>query len=270
MLRCKDRLQHTYSLAVTRNLRMELMKCACCDQEYNDGKNECPACGSNVVDKRSTDMAQILASEHAMRGGWRDGKLAGFMESEGTNQSSAAEADEDGKVSSWISGNPVQGENDTVSVGRVLVKGMNAHSDQWELADEPPVGAVDCVLRHRLDPARRIKVQVVRAIVDPKLYRELATAKSAVEVYLDPEEIAGRMFDAVMKKAEHYPVQLRRELVLALDAMRVSVCAMSSVIEVYRCNFGQRTRNLGFMEVWLVGPVDSMTQRLDGQNHKAD
>lgn len=245
------------------------MKCASCGQEYGDGKNECPACGSNVVDKRSTDMAKVLLSEHAMRGGWRNGKLAGFMESEGTYQYSAAEADEDSTVSSWISGSPVQGENDTVSVARVLVEVMNTHRDLWELADEPPVGVVDCFLRHRVDPAHRIKVQVVRAIVDTKLYWELATAKSVVEVHLDPEEIARRMFDAVMKKAKHYPVQLRRELVLALDAMRISVCTMSSVIEVYRCNFGQRTHNLGFREVWLVGPVDSMTQRLDGQDHKA-
>ncbi|MGH7146821.1 MAG: hypothetical protein ACREIJ_02835 [Nitrospiraceae bacterium] len=214
-------------------------------------------------------MAQISVSEHAMRGGWRDGKLAGFMESEGTNQSSAADADEDGTVSSWINGNPVQGENDTVSVGRVLVEVMNAHSDQWELANEPPVGAVDCFLRHRLDPARQLEVQVVRAIVDAKLYRKLATAKSVVEVNLDPAEIAGRLFDAVTKKAKHYPVQLRTGLILALNAMRESVCTMSSVIEAYRCNFGQRTRTLGFAEVWLVGPVDSMTQRLDRQDHEA-
>lgn len=242
---------------------MESMKCASCAQEYEDGKSGCPTCGSNIVDKRANDMTQISVSDHAMRGGWRDGNLAGFMESEGTNQYSAAEVDEDGTVSSWISGSPVQGESDTVSVARVLVKVMNAHSDQWELADEPSVGGVDCFLRHRLDPARQIKVQVVRAIVDAKLYRKLATAKSVVEVHLDPEEIAGRMFDAVMKKAKHYQLQLRRELVLALDAMRVSVCTMSSVTEAYRCNFGQGTRKLGFAEVWLVGPVDSMTQRLD-------
>jgi DNA-directed RNA polymerase subunit RPC12/RpoP len=248
---------------------MELMKCVRCGQEYNNEKNECPACGSNIVDKRATDMAQISVSEHAMRGGWRDGKLAGFMESEGTNQSSAAEADEDGTVYSWISGNPVQGENDTVSVARVLVEVMNKNSDQWELADESPVGAVDCFLQHRLDPARQLEVQVVRAIVDAKLYRKLAIAKSVVEVHLDPKDIAERLFNAVTKKANHYPVQLRRGLLLALDAMRVSVCTMSSVIEAYRCNFGQRTRNLGFMEVWLVGPADSMTQRLDGQDHEA-
>lgn len=245
------------------------MKCASCGQEYADGMNECPTCSSNVVDKRSADIVQVSVSECAMRSGWRDGGLAGFKESEGPDQYSAAEADENGMVSSWINGNPVQGENDTASVGRVLVEAINAHCDQWELADESPVGAVDCVLRHQLDPARRIKVQVVRAIVDPRLYRELATANSVVEVHLDPEEIAGRMFDAVMKKAEHYPLQLRRELVLALDAMRVSVCTMSSVIKVYRCTFGQRTRNIGFMEVWLVGPVDSMTQRLDGKDHEA-
>jgi len=239
------------------------MKCASCAQEYDDGMNECSACGSNIVDKRSTDMAQISVSEHAMREGWRDEKLAGFMESEGTNQSSAAEANEDGTVSSWVKGNPVLGEYDTVSVGRVLGEAMNAHSDQWELADEPPVGAVDCLLRNRLDPTHKLEVQVVRAIVDATLYRELATAKSVVDVHLNPAEIAGRLFNAVTKKAKHYPAQLRRGLVLALNAMRVSVCTMSSVVEAYRCNFGQRTRNLGFMEVWLVGPVASMTQRLD-------
>jgi hypothetical protein len=214
-------------------------------------------------------MARISVLEHAMRGGWRDGKLVGFMESEGPNQSSAAETDEDGAVSSWISGDPIQGENDTISVARVLVQAMNAHGDQWELADEPPVGAVDCFLRNRLDVARRLAVQVVRAIVDAKLYWKLAIARSVVEVHLDPTEIAGRLFGAVTKKAKHYPVQLRSGLVLALNAMRVSVCTMSSVIEAYRCNFGQRTRNLGFAEVWLVGPMDSMTYRLDGQDHEA-
>jgi hypothetical protein len=204
-----------------------------------------------------------------MRPGWRDGRLAGFNESEGPDQYSAAEADENGMVSSWINGNPVQGENDIASVGRVLVEAMNAHGGQWELADVHPVGAVDCFLRHQLDPTRKLEVQVVRAIVDSKFYRKLKSAKSVVEVHLDPEEIAGRLFAAVTKKAERYSMLQRRELVLALDAMRVSVCTMSSVVDAYRCNFGQRSHDLGFAEVWLVGPVDSMTQRLNGKDHEA-
>jgi hypothetical protein len=239
------------------------MKCANCGQEYDDNENQCCECGSNVVDKRADDTLQIAVSEHARRGAWQEGKVVGFRESETSRQFSAAETHEDGTVSSRIQGRPIQGEGDTKPVGQVLAQAMSASGEQWEVADEPADGVVDCVLRDCSAPTRHLEVQVVRAIADPKLYQKLAAGQEVTEANIDPVEVAGRLFEAVTKKADRLPGQVRCGLILALDATRVSVCTMSSVIEEYRRCFGTQTRSLNFAQVWLVGPMASMTYRLD-------
>ena len=198
-----------------------------------------------------------------MRGAWRDQRIVGFKESVGAEQSSAAEAYEDGTVSSWITGSPVQGEHCTPSAARVLVQAMNRAGGHWELGDEAAVGIVNCVLRDRVEPRRRLEVQVVRAIVEQDLYSKLKTAKSVIDLNSDPVDIATLLFAAVTKKAHRIPPNVSLGLLLALDATRLSVCTMSSVVEAYARHFGARTRAIGFAQVWLVGPTDTFTHRLD-------
>lgn len=249
-----------------------MKKCASCGQEYDDSENQCFKCGSNIIDKRASDILQIATVEHAMREARQEGKTIGFRESETLRQFSSADTSDTGAVSFQMKGKPIQGEDDTRSVGQLLAQAMNVDNGQWELTDKPAVGVVDCFLRDRSDPMCQLKLQVVRAIVDTALYQKLAYGKDVSEVSINPADVAARMYEAVTKKVQHLLEQERRgliskeerqELILVLDATRLSVCTMFSVIEAYRQHFGPQTYGLDFMQVWLVGPTTAMTHRLD-------
>jgi len=51
--------------------------------------------------------------------------------------------------------------------------------------------------------------------------------------------------------------------VLALDATDSPRAALRSVVEMFREQYGEWTAGVGFQEVWVVGPVIDLVNRLD-------
>jgi hypothetical protein len=48
-----------------------------------------------------------------------------------------------------------------------------------------------------------------------------------------------------------------------LDATRLPAHGFDAVVEAFRSRWGAWTKGLGFDEVWVVGPSESLTWRLD-------
>ena len=78
------------------------------------------------------------------------------------------------------------------------------------------------------------------------------------------------MQDGVFDRAQigqshfNYAVYPKRSnLMLALDATRLPVLGFEDVVEEFQARFGTWIKSLGFEAVWLVGPQDSLTWRLD-------
>ena len=147
---------------------------------------------------------------------------------------------------------------------RVLVSVLNASEGNWtDLV--PGEGVVDCEAVDSDLPDRKLSIQVVRAIVDQSLWKQLNRQGSFEELNVSKGQLVGQMKDAIEKKANDrtIPRTVRQSLTLALDATRLPVLGFEDVVEEFQAQFGTWAKSLGFEAVWLVGPQDSLTWRLD-------
>jgi hypothetical protein len=55
----------------------------------------------------------------------------------------------------------------------------------------------------------------------------------------------------------------RPEAVLAINAVRTPWFIQTPVVEAFRRRYGQDARQAGFREIWVVGPNETLTERLD-------
>jgi hypothetical protein len=80
---------------------------------------------------------------------------------------------------------------------------------------------------------------------------------------VDIQEWTGLMADAFQKKVRKIPSTQRPKLVLALDATHLPLLAFDSVVESFREHCGTEVCAAGFQSVWVVGPTETLTKRLD-------
>jgi hypothetical protein len=113
-----------------------------------------------------------------------------------------------------------------------------------------------------------LRIQVVRAIADPVVWRTLSEARTLAASHT-AEQVADWMADSVKRKRDQIPPRQRGELVLALDAIRLPVCAFDSVVSSVRERHGAFLESTGFQSVWVVGPTEELTKRLDCEQHEA-
>jgi len=212
---------------------------------------------------QGSDEGSIVLSEHAMIEVREDGRIVGFCESADKGRSSAADSDLKGNISSRVWGRPTTGETDTLNVVRVLVQAYKRMGERLLSPDIlEAVEPADHVLRWEDDPARTLPVQVIRAVSDEKFYRMLARLRRIEEEGLEPTQIADRMHQGVKKKYAQLGEAACHDLVLALDATRISACCVTSVIESYRAQYSNSLASQSFKQVWLIGPTDTMSYRL--------
>jgi hypothetical protein len=204
-------------------------------------------------------------SDHFAAEAQHEAKTVRFRESERGGRVASADDHEDGTLSLTLSGTSPQCEEDTLSVCRVLVCTLNRIREEW---DEPVNGErnCDCVAASLVDAtAQPLCIQVVKAVVEPEIWRTLAStgiiAKSKVAV----ETLTDLIVDALKKKLDpkKIPPKLRAEIVLALDANRLPGLAFDSVVNTFRERHRAILEGTGFRSIWIVGPTESLTKRLD-------
>jgi hypothetical protein len=190
----------------------------------------------------------------------RDNKAIGFEESR-EGGTSTADQSEEGALSYRLTGNSPQGEEDTPSACRILVATLNKAGGDW---DEPTKGdgVVDCEAVDRQCNKQKLRVQIVRANVDPDFWRTLSR-DGKIEGNDTPEALVEQIKFAIDAKDKKIPKVSRRGLLLALDATRLPALSFDAVTEAFRSRWGPWAHTLGFDSVWLVGPSESLTWQLD-------
>lgn len=191
------------------------------------------------------------------------GRVVQHTESGSIPQQSDAIIRPDGTVEAELRGKPSQGESSTLDVCRALTKKLNAGERTWanpELAAEERDDC-DCTASS-IKGDSRLRIQVVRALTDPRIWRSLA-ASGLHESNQAVVEAAGVLRDSISKKAERIPLVQRLDLILALDALGTSNLALSPVVDAFRVNYGDWCSAFRFKAVWLVGPATEMIERLD-------
>lgn len=102
-----------------------------------------------------------------------------------------------------------------------------------------------------------LRVQVVRA--EQEIWRQLAKTHMANARHANIAAAADSLRRAIERK------QHRRDpgVVLALDADYAGSFAFKEVVRSFRERHGGWARALGFQAIWVVGPSEVLTVRLD-------
>lgn len=203
--------------------------------------------------------------DHFAMLGKREGKPYTFRESRRPDgRKASADRDDDGSLSFSVSGSSPQGEEETLKVGNLLVQRLNLDSSTW---GEPVLGDgdddVDCEATNVNDPSQRLQLQVVRAITDQRVWKQLNAQGATQESSVAPSSLASSIANTIKKKSEVIPQDQRRGLTLVLDATLLPGVAFDDVTEEFRRHYSAWTSSLGFEGIWLIGPVSELIQRLD-------
>jgi hypothetical protein len=185
--------------------------------------------------------------------------------SDSKGQSIAADTHSDGSIGFSIQGKSRQGEAGNTEISQILVNHLNRDGANWgkpiDVATIPGrrEEGIDCEAR---DGKKVLKIQVTRAERDPKLWEKLNTLNevSGNETF---EELADALKAAIQAKANKLSSQQRKELILALDATDTPGYAFQPVIDSFHDSYANWAVKLGFEGIWIVGPNETLTSRLD-------
>jgi len=237
------------------------VKCTDCEAPYPEGQIEppCPKCDSRRRTYCITLQANITPSGtvEGLRSD-KEGQVLGYFDTgrHGTIRHGNVEFDE--TISLQIDGRSPQNEEDTERVCQTLAMALSN-------AGRPltAVATGDRDVDGELNGASEtLSVQVVRALSAAGFWRDLA-AKAHISQRLSLAETAELLKKAIELKTGKLPPAQRGKLVLALDADRIPALALQPVAEGFRALYGRWSSELGFSEVWLVGPDPRLTWRLD-------
>jgi len=108
-------------------------------------------------------------------------------------------------------------------------------------------------------------MQVVRAVVDQRFWRELNSTGRVASESEPTERLSDALRRAIDLKAHDskIPANQRPQLVLVLDATRLPGVTLDTVVMDFRQRHSDWARSLGFEAAWLVGPTWLLTWRLD-------
>jgi hypothetical protein len=169
---------------------------------------------------------------------------------------------ETGTVKFKITGQSRQGEEGTDAVAWTLIERLVQLGARWSTPQPcgPGDGDVDWVAEDADDPKRRLRIQVIRAITDPKVWGTLSR-EGPVIGETSIEGIADALYQSIQKKAKKRYGQ-PGNITLALDAVEPGTSGFY-VVEVFIRKYGAECMTLGFESIWLVGPNEQLVYRLD-------
>ena len=243
--------------------------CSDCEYEYGNevtaeaiaaGRVCCPVCGSTRVSARalagvaeavgSVPPARAVAHSHH-----HDGSESIVVGSEEFRSSSVA-GHEDHRQD--FRGRPAQNEEDVLQVCRSLHAALRRDGEVWGRFSLPPAPADDVDAVAEDDAGTVLRVQVTR--VERAAWGMLAKSGQTT-LQRNAEELATDI-RAVVESKRRYPPSRRRELLLALDAIRSPAYVHDAVVAAFLATHGAWASGLGYRAIWLVGPTADLTRRL--------
>ena len=203
-------------------------------------------------------------SDHVQGLSKRDEKNFGFDQSTRSGRTTSATSAH-GSLSMELKGGSSRGEADTLAACERLVAFLNAGASTWAAPEIAQQGDdVDCVSAFLgTEGARPLRMQVVRAVSSPELWRQLSLQGSARR-QLGWAEAAELIRATINKKAGILAPTQRAELVLVLDALQLPGLAFDDVVGAFVRDHGQWAADLKFRAIFIVGPDPELIFRLDG------
>jgi hypothetical protein len=155
-------------------------------------------------------------------------------------------------------GRAAQNEEEVLQVCRSLRAALNRDGAAWGTFRLPPSSHddVDAIAEDGAGAILRVQVTRVERAAWQTLAREgQATSRRTVE------ELAADIRAAVESKLG-YPRAQRRELLLALDAIRSPGYVHDVVAAAFLADHREWAASLGYRAIWLVGPTAELTRQL--------
>ena len=147
----------------------------------------------------------------------------------------------------------------TLDTTQILVRRLNADGGTW---GDPkrlhPNDGDDCEARDtrgRRYPPQRFEVTRPRMLEG---FWKGITAGSNVPPG-PAQEAARALWDGIEGKRPPKP----EDVILAINAIRTPWFIQTPIVEALRRHYGQNARQVGFLEIWVVGPNETLTERLD-------
>jgi hypothetical protein len=171
----------------------------------------------------------------------------------------SADLSADGLITDRIVGGAPKGEQAELRVAQYLVAHLNQLGADWQSpelvrADAHNERGVDCIARNTTGQELQIQVTTIEREVWRK--RENVHERS-----MEIPEVVEAIRIAIQAKA----TRADRKIVLALDATDSLGPALRAVVEAFRTQHGAWAGSVGFQEIWLVGAVVALVNRLDKQ-----
>jgi hypothetical protein len=155
-------------------------------------------------------------------------------------------------------GRPAQNEEDVLQVCRSLRAALRREGEVWGRFTVPPAPADDVDAVAEDDAGAVLRVQVTR--VERAAWGTLAQSGQTT-LQRNVEELVTNIRAAVESKMK-YPLLQRRELLLALDAIRSPAYVHDAVVAAFLATHGAWAAGLGYRAIWLIGPTADLTRRL--------
>lgn len=172
---------------------------------------------------------------------------------------STAEADDQGRITLTATGPSPRNEDGALEICARLVRTLNKMGGHWS----NPVEGKQDIDGYSMDPiGNKLQMQVVRASNDKRLWREVNETGLATSVYV-ASTAARELIDAILKKAGKYPTEQKSEMLLVLDAAMTPSHTFQQVLDAFRAKHLEECQKAGFLQVWVVGPQESLVERLD-------
>ncbi len=164
----------------------------------------------------------------------------------------------DGKVTEYIAGPASDDDHAELRVADLLVSRLNELRANWhdlELlrASAHDERGIDCTARD--DAGNVLLIQVTRA--DQTAWGPLHRAPSITREQTITSLVAG-----ICAAITHKKTRATSNVVLALDATDSPGSALREAVDSFRRQHGEWAAAIGFREIWLVGPVNALVQRL--------
>jgi hypothetical protein len=191
----------------------------------------------------------------------RFGEIITFAGQDPHGRRSRAELTDEDLITWDVTGPNPQGEANTLFVCETLAEALRRSGEAWSVPTKGNGEPKDCECFDAL--GGRINIQVTRASVKEELWKQLATLRSTGKQSHTPAAIADELKLAIEHKRDGLAPAVRNDLVLALDATRVSAFALPRVANEFRSSHGAWCAAAGFKAVWLVGPFPDLVTRLD-------
>jgi hypothetical protein len=189
-----------------------------------------------------------------------DQTVVGYSESLHDGRAAQASLGAEG-ITHGFTGKTPKNETGTMETCGYLIEAMNQGGAIWNRPSPSEEEDTDAICTRSDGGTEVLRIQVVRAQVDPKFWKTAHINEGSV-VNTTVVELANELQAPIKLKADKIPCERRLGLVLALSAIHTPGYVVGNVAEEFRKAHGEWARSLGFQEIWLVGPGSQLTDRL--------